>query len=155
MTDTVEDSNAQLSELLALGREQKNLSIDEAAEKLNLSCKQLEKLESGDLNLQNLSTFERGYLRNYASLVDVNLDEFEIYFPHGINVGSELQSIQRDGFKTTKPIMSRLWVKITLFISIVVLIVWFLSSLGIDLSQVDLNKTLEQATEITLPNPIQ
>ncbi|MDX1352822.1 MAG: helix-turn-helix domain-containing protein [Thiomicrorhabdus sp.] len=155
MTDIVEDSNTQLSKLLILGREQKKMTVQEAADKLNLSSKQLEKLESSDVNPQELTTFERGYLRNYAALLEVDLQEFETYFPEGKSVGSELQSIQRDNFKTTKPVMNQLWVRVTLFIVVLGLIVWLLFTLGADFSQVDLNRTLEQATEMTLPNPEQ
>ncbi|WP_321326731.1 helix-turn-helix domain-containing protein [Thiomicrorhabdus sp.] len=153
MTDTVEEGNEQLIELLQKAREQQNISIDEAAEKLNLSVKQLEKFEESDLDLTTLSTFERGYLRNYAFLLGVNIEKFEEQFPRGMSVGAELQSIQRDNFKTRKPIKIGRFFKFIFFVALIILVIWVLSTLGIDFSQSDLGKTLEKATEISLPEP--
>ena len=155
MNDNVEGSLNQLSGMLTLAREQKDMSMDEVAEKLNLSSKQLDKFEDSNLKIQELSTFERGYLRNYAALLEVDLSEFEEDFPSGISIGSELQSIQRDGYKTTKPIMSRLSIKMILLALVIGLLIWLVFSSGIDFSQMDLNKTLEKATEMTLPNPME
>lgn len=155
MTDTVEQVNEQLVELLQKARKLQNITIGEAAERLNLSAKQLEKFEEPDLDLKKLSAFERGYLRNYAFLLDVNLEKFEIEFPRGLSVGSELQSIQRDNFKTRKPIKIGWFLKLVIFVGLIFLVVWGLSILGFDFSQLDLGKTLEKASEIALPKPNQ
>jgi len=155
MTDTVEEVNEPLLELLQNAREQQHLTLDEAAERLNLSVKQLEKFEEPDLDLKKLSAFERGYLRNYAYLLGVGFENFESQFPSGMSVGSELQSIQRDNFKTHKPFKIGRFIKLVFFVALVLLVVWVLSLLGVDFTQSDLGKTLEKATEISLPKPNQ
>lgn len=155
MTDTAEEVKTSLSQLLIDARNSKNMSIDEAAEKLNLSSTQLANLEQDSLDLKSLSTFERGYLRNYAFLLNVDINEFEQQFPSDKDVGAELQSIHRENYATQKPFISKGWRRFIYFIVFLVFVVWLLSFLEIDLTQTDFNRALQEATEMTLPNPEQ
>lgn len=63
----------QLGLELKKQREHKKLSIGEVAERLKLSARQIEALESGDYTLLPEMVFVRGFLRNYAQFL--NLDE--------------------------------------------------------------------------------
>ena len=154
MTNAVEDVKPKLSDVLHEARTQKGLSLETLAEKLNLSVSQLQKLESDTLNLSELTTFERGYIRNYASLLEIEIDSYQSAFPDGMAVGSDLQPIHRFSYKSSKPILSKSWVKLLIFIFLVAAIVWGISLLDIDFSQTDVATTLEQATDIKLPNLI-
>ena len=154
MSDAVEDVKPKLSEVLFEARTEKGLSLDAFAEKLNLSVNQLQQFESDSLNLSELTTFERGYLRNYASLLEIDIEGFQPAFPDGMAVGSDLKPLQRFSYKSSKPLLSKFWVKLLIFIIVVAAIVWGVSLLEIDFSQTDVATTLEQATDIKLPDLI-
>ncbi len=66
-------------------REEQNISIGEAAERLKLTAKQIEYIESGDYNNLPEPVFVRGFLRNYARFLNATeLDlatEIEEIFP--------------------------------------------------------------------------
>jgi cytoskeleton protein RodZ len=59
---------------LRAGREEKNLSVAEVAAKLKLTARQVEALEAEDLKHLPSEVFVRGFVRNYARLVDVDPD---------------------------------------------------------------------------------
>lgn len=59
---------------LKAGREQKNLALAEVAAKLKLTARQVEALEEEDLSHLPSEVFVRGFVRNYARLVDVEVD---------------------------------------------------------------------------------
>ena len=59
---------------LKAGREQKQLALAEVAAKLKLTARQVEALEEDDLSHLPSEVFVRGFVRNYARLVDVEVD---------------------------------------------------------------------------------
>jgi cytoskeleton protein RodZ len=59
---------------LKAGREQKQLALAEVAAKLKLTARQVEALEEEDLSHLPSEVFVRGFVRNYARLVDVEVD---------------------------------------------------------------------------------
>lgn len=60
--------------LLKAGREEKNLAVADVAAKLKLTGRQVEALEAEDLSHLPSEVFVRGFVRNYARLVDVDVD---------------------------------------------------------------------------------
>ena len=65
---------ANVGELLALGREHAGMSIGDVANRLRMSVKQIEALERADYAKLPAGTFLRGFVRNYAKAVGVNID---------------------------------------------------------------------------------
>jgi len=59
---------------LKAGREEKKLALAEVAAKLKLTSRQVEALEEEDLSHLPSEVFVRGFVRNYARLVDVDVD---------------------------------------------------------------------------------
>lgn len=57
--------------ILAEAREAKGLKVSEVAEKLKLTSRQIEALESEDFSRLPAAVFVRGFIRNYARLLDV------------------------------------------------------------------------------------
>lgn len=153
MTETVEDNQAKLAEALYESRNDAGLSLEAVAEKLNLSVERLSKFESSTLKLSDLNTFERGYLRNYARLLNVGIEEYQTEFPDGANVATNLHPIHRYSEHNSKPLMSSGSIKWFFIFCVIALIIWLLYSLGMDFSQTDVIKSIEQATEMTLPAP--
>lgn len=60
--------------LLKAGREEKKLAVADVAAKLKLTGRQVEALEAEDLSHLPSEVFVRGFVRNYARLVDVDAD---------------------------------------------------------------------------------
>ena len=60
--------------MLAEAREAKGLSVVQVAEKLKLTTRQVEALEAEDQTRLPVAVFVRGFIRNYARLVDVAMD---------------------------------------------------------------------------------
>ena len=117
-----------LNELFVKAREAKGFSLETVSSRLNMSVAQLEKLESNAFNPTNLTTFERGYVRNYASLLEIDPDLFDIYFPESNSVCSELHSVQRYSTPVAKPLFGRAFFKRLFGVAVVALIVFLVWS---------------------------
>jgi len=116
-----------LNELFVESRNAKGLTVEAAASRLNMTVKQLEKLESDQLNPTNLTTFERGYVRNYAALLELESEVFDIYFPESNSISSELHSFQRYSQREQTPLLGGPFLKgffTLLILAIVVALVW-------------------------------
>lgn len=61
-----------IGRILAQAREQAGLSTDEAAARMRLSVRQVEALESGNVEALPGPAFVRGFIRNYAKLLQVD-----------------------------------------------------------------------------------
>lgn len=151
MADSVADAVPKLSDKLTQAREDKGMTLESVADQLNLSVSQLKMLENPELDLAKLTPFERGYIRNYAQFLELDISEYEAQFPSGLTVGSDLQSVQRYSYKTSKPLMSRGWVKMIGFILLAILAFWMISESGVDFTQIDYPATENQAADIQLP----
>lgn len=125
-----------LPQTLKQEREEQGLSLEAVAEKLNLSVEQISNIESAQADIVDLSPFERGYIRNYASLLEVDMQPFADDFPSGTGVGAELQPVQRFSYKVSKPIGSRGWVKKTMTLLLIVLLIIALAKSGINFDTV-------------------
>ncbi|MBN2866507.1 MAG: helix-turn-helix domain-containing protein [Thiotrichales bacterium] len=117
------DTNDQpLNEKFILAREQKNLTLEEVADSLNLRMSQLNKLENELLDLENMTPFERGYVRNYAQFLEVDIHSYEEAFPESDSVGSELKSMSRYNYPAPLPFFKRGAVKFILVLIVVVIL---------------------------------
>lgn len=74
---------------LKIAREAKNLALSDVAAKLKLTSRQVEALEEEDLSHLPSEVFVRGFVRNYARLVD--LDPASLIAP--VNVQAEVSEI--------------------------------------------------------------
>ncbi|WP_353570209.1 RodZ domain-containing protein [Candidatus Albibeggiatoa sp. nov. BB20] len=71
VSDSIELNGLKPGEWLKQLREQKNLSIDHVADRLYLDTGVVTALEAGDYGALPPPIFVRGYIRNYAKLLDV------------------------------------------------------------------------------------
>lgn len=94
-----------LSQSLRSAREQKKLSVEDLAEQLKISASHIQYFEGDHLDLTELDPFQRGYLRNYAKLLNVDITPYKSDFPEVVEVGSSLQSVDLEEH-ATKPIIS-------------------------------------------------
>jgi|ACQI01.1.fsa_nt_gi cytoskeleton protein RodZ len=123
-----------IAQELKQARESLDWSLDQVAEKLNLSIEQIEKLEQIEKNIADLTPFERGYLRNYANLLDLDISSYENTFPDGVGVASDLHSVERYSYKLAKPIFSRRWAKIVFYLLFLIVLLALISTVNFDLN---------------------
>ncbi|MDG6778446.1 helix-turn-helix domain-containing protein [Thiomicrorhabdus sp. zzn3] len=126
-----EQPNAEtpLNQLLSDARKSQKLTIKEAAKKLNLSEAQLQQFEQASCDLATMGPFERGYLRNYAQLLDVDEAVVESYLDAVSSAGSELKSMQRFQYPAPKPLIRGSFGRFVVWVLLIVLggaLVWFL-----------------------------
>lgn len=76
---------ASVGGLLAAARAKAGMSVEEAASQLRLSVRQVQALEADDASALPAPTFVRGFIRNYAKLlaldVDALLEVYRVYAP--------------------------------------------------------------------------
>lgn len=125
MKESTLEESASLNTLLSRTREAQGLSLEQVSKSLNLSLEQLENLEKDGLEPENLSTFERGYARNYARLLSIEDDLIDGYFSGCNHHYSALHSVKKYSCSTHKPLLGRAiikWLVIFALIGLVVLI---------------------------------
>ncbi|MDX1795824.1 MAG: helix-turn-helix domain-containing protein [Hydrogenovibrio sp.] len=112
----------QLSEMLKSKRKAQALSLEMVSERLKLTKEQLEYFESPELNLAELTPFQRGYLRNYAEVLGVDVSQFDTEFPDGIQVSSTLSKVEQYDAKKA-PLISPEFLKWILWALVVAIII--------------------------------
>ena len=111
MDDNTLEVSTSLHALLSSTREAQGLSLEQVSKQLNLSLEQLENLEKEGLDPEKLSTFERGYVRNYARLLGIDEASIERYFAGCHYQYSSLHSVKVYGCPTHKPLLGRSIIK--------------------------------------------
>lgn len=118
---TEDNNNQTIGTLFKEARKAKSLTLEAVSDRLKLTVEQLEFFESQDVDLAQLDPFQRGYLRNYAEVLGVDLSDFEKQFPDGRTVSSQLASVEQPE-KTAAPLLSTAilkWLSVSLIILIV------------------------------------
>lgn len=87
-------------------RLEKKLSLKQVSESLKLPIDRLEELEQ-KTSIDELDPFERGHLRNYAALLDVDLSAFMLSQDQAQNLSSKLKSVEQPGLNVQAPENSR------------------------------------------------
>ena len=126
MAEDVSEDVVPLNRLLRSSREAQGLSLEHVASCLNLSSAQLERLESSGVEPEHLSTFERGYVRNYANFLQIDSAVIDRYFVDCDYGYSDLHSVKKYGCTTHKPLLGRGIVKWLLMFALFSLLVLLL-----------------------------
>jgi len=99
-TEHAANTNESFSELAALfrtTREAQKMTLETVAERMKIAPKHLHYFESDALDLEALDPFQRGYIRNYATVLELDITTYMTAFPDGKNVSTDLKSVdQRD-----------------------------------------------------------
>lgn len=139
MTESDKQPQSELAIKLIEARKQKKMSLQDVASKLNLSVDKLQALESEQLDLAKLNNFERGYLRNYAAYLELDISHYEAQFPTGSQIGSELQSMNRFSDEIPAPIVKTSWVKRIYYLLIILLVIGLLVMFTNSFTQSDIH----------------
>lgn len=89
-------------QLLKQKREEKNLSVDEVAQSLNLTSRTINAIEADDHDNLPGVTYARGYLRNYAQLLNISADPLVELFNNIIAVEEEKNELPVSNPVTSK-----------------------------------------------------
>lgn len=143
MTETEQPKMIELATLLKQAREERKLGLDEVAAKLNLSESKLQAFEQDDLALDKLNNFERGYLRNYANFLEVDISVYEEQFPDGSKVSSQLQSMERFSYEMPPPVSKSKWGKRFYYLMILVVIIGLFVLFANHFTASDIDKLLQ------------
>lgn len=111
----------RLANALKGARESKNWSIDEVADKLKVAAEHIAYLESDQLDMTSLDPFKRGYLRNYAEIVDLDISNYSDILSDVKVTEAPLLSVSSED-PSMKPIFSMATLKIITSVVIILLI---------------------------------
>ncbi|MFT7389464.1 MAG: cytoskeleton protein RodZ [Candidatus Endobugula sp.] len=120
-------------------REKLGLTIEECAETLKISVTKMKALEADNDAPFSSEIFLRGYLKNYAKLVDLPANDVLYYFEsqRQIDSGQSEHEVSADDSMSNKRKIGGL----PYIITIAILVIWFLLSNYTDLSSVSQNET--------------
>ena len=90
-------SAVELGRLLAEKRNQKGMSLEDAAARLKLSSEKIRALESGDYKGLPELVYVRGFLRNYARLVGMDAAELNRHLESATPVAKQDMSVLEQG----------------------------------------------------------
>lgn len=99
-------AESSFAQVLRNKRLEKKLSLKQVSDSLKLPPDRLEELEQ-KASLESLDPFERGHLRNYAALLDVDLTPFMLSKSADQNYSSKLKPVQQKGLNVQAPENSR------------------------------------------------
>lgn len=85
--------------LLAAARQQKNWSVEQVAEQLKLSTKQIRALEANQFDALPQMVIVRGFIRAYAKLLKIDADTIVAFLPRGVD-RAQLESALKPGLST-------------------------------------------------------
>jgi cytoskeleton protein RodZ len=153
------DQQILIGKLLRDAREAKGIAIEDMAEKLHLLTDVVRGIEQCDFEEMPSRVFVRGYVRNYARLVDLNaqemLDKFDQAHPEDL---SHLQIDKTPHLPTDSPVASRFagivtW--LTVLAIVILFVVWWYGYLTREEAK---DITAEQAVvteEVIVQSPIE
>jgi cytoskeleton protein RodZ len=117
---TIEHSKAPglaLGEALEQARLKQDLTQEAMADIMKLSLDKIIEMESY-VDLSSLSPFDRGYVRNYAGKVELDLESFELNAQELKKIAAELQPISKEDW--SKPFFP--WLKVLVGLAVIGLI---------------------------------
>ena len=114
--------------ILFAERKRQNLSIEQISSEINLSETQIRALESDKYDILASASYVKGYIRLYANLLGLDVDEVLQYFKEPVQKqNTSLSNIGR-GIHKTKPVDNSGLLKILLSIALIAgfgFLVWF------------------------------
>ncbi|MDA3808200.1 MAG: helix-turn-helix domain-containing protein [Thiomicrorhabdus sp.] len=156
MTEENTTIEIPLNQKLVEAREAKGLSKEDASGLLNLTLAQLNKLEDDSLVPTELTFFERGYVRNYATYLGMDKTEYEYFFPQENEAQNQLHSVHRYNVPVGKPLLGGFFIKLLFFIVIILALGFMLkgllpSDVQIEKPSVQLESQMDVPEQLKLP----
>jgi cytoskeleton protein RodZ len=157
MTDEISQAAEwpPLGAALAAARNAKNLSVQAVSDTLRLSIKQISALESDDFSALPQPMATRGFIRNYARLLELDaeplLDSYRQRVPDNtptsLNVQTSIPHVQL--VKKSRP-----WFKYAAIVLSLVLVVWYFQEEQSATIATDLTSDSEVVSPVALPELI-
>lgn len=112
------------SSLLKQARAEKKIALNEAAKVLKIHPRYLQALESGDFAVFSSTVHLKGFLKNYAAFLGLNIEEVLAFWRRDYN-----EEQKKEGLKSSLPPLADRWLVLTpsniLFTATVILIAGF------------------------------
>ncbi len=154
MTDEKTTIEIPLNQKLVEARKAKGLSKEDVCGLLNLSLVQLNKLEDDSLVPTELTFFEKGYVRNYATYLGMDKSEYECFFSPESEAKNQLHSVRRYSVPVGKPLLGSFFIKLLFFIMIILAVGFMLKSFLP--SDIQIEKSLEQVeSQMQIPEQLK
>lgn len=117
------DKNKVLPLVNALkkSREANGWTVEEVAEKLKISASHLYALEDEQVDIASLDPFKRGYLRNYADLLGVDVSNYAEILSEVKSPEASIQPVSAED-PSIKPVFSMATLKVIFSLVIILLI---------------------------------
>ena len=130
-------------------REQKNLSVQDIASRLNLEARIIEAIEDNNFELLPTATYTRGYLRSYAKILGVDSDAIVTSYnskaPEPPEIIPEVKHVTQTS-SSDKPIMAFTYL-ITLTL-VILLVAWLYSNYVVDKESIGNVDTSEEVEDV-------
>ena len=123
----MEDQENKVASKIKSVRESLNISVVDVAKKLKVSEKNISFFENDKMNPSTLTTFQRGYLRNYLKILKLPESEFPECFMASNEISSELFPVEKKLYK--QPFITKKKGNIILFTLVLVVVVVVFASL--------------------------
>lgn len=120
---TEEDENENLCLIISSKREDLKLSIADVSNKLKISEENVNLFESEQTDFSSLTSFQRGYLRNYLSLLDLSVEVFSIAFNSQQSIAPKI--LVAEGGYAKQPLLNRTKMNVILLIVVVITVILF------------------------------
>ncbi len=88
---------ASVSEILRTAREKQGLTVPQVAEATKMRSDYVRALENGDYSVFNANVYIRGFVRNYAKLVKVNVPQIMAQLESELSQSGRLKEPARSG----------------------------------------------------------
>jgi len=95
----MEEKENKVASKIKRVREGLNLSVTDVAKRLKVSEENVSFFETDKMNPATLTTFQRGYLRNYFKILKLSESEFPEYFTASSEICSELFPVEKKFYK--------------------------------------------------------
>ena len=113
--------------VLRQAREEQGLTVNDIAEKLYLKPSLISTLENDELDNSKSLTFTKGYIKNYAKLVGVNVEEIVALFEQFHNKTENTAKLQSFSKRVAQQAHDDRWMMVTYLILLVIVggVVWW------------------------------
>lgn len=151
---------AAVGHVLATAREEAGLSVEQAASQLRLSRRQVEAIEAGDLDALPGLAFARGFVRNYAKLLQIDAEPLMQAFRTeqspsiaSAHIGLQMENIVIESARNRRP-LGVYAIIILLLVALGLAVAWYRSQQSAQTAHA-LPEALPMAQDVApLPLPI-
>ncbi|WP_281213942.1 RodZ domain-containing protein [Shewanella insulae] len=158
--DKPKDTGETLGQWLKAGRESRQITIASVAEQLNLRPSIVKDLEADNYDNIASATYVKGYVKNYARILGLEMAKVDAYLAESFPVVSAptMQSFSRKTTRQARDGRLMLVTYLIIFVLLALLVLWWVQKSAmvadIDLSKPSMEETAELSTLAASSEPM-